>query len=188
MREKHAAIFACASLPYSRDETARLTAVHAAIRAKSVSQPHQTSALERDHVEAARGRRAIMSRQKVLRGAQDTLLLLPDNACRRAAISSVRTRAHFDEHERVIPLAHHEIDLTAAAHDVTRDEPQSLPLQKRQRMRFEHITDGFGPRAIGKVVRAPRAITRALSCVRARVAQCRPCFVCLRLPCHDSSF
>src|SRR5580765_2476126 len=57
----HAALFASASLSYSRGETACSTVV----RTKSVAQPHQTSALERDHVEAARGHRAMMRQQKV---------------------------------------------------------------------------------------------------------------------------
>ncbi|BDC36834.1 hypothetical protein PTKU15_01310 [Paraburkholderia terrae] len=70
----------------------------------------------------------------------------------------MRSRAHFDEHKRAVRLAHHEIDLAAATHDVTRDEPQTLPLEKGQRVRFERCPDAFGPCAIGKVVRAPRGI------------------------------
>ena len=64
-----AALFASASLAYSRGETACSTVV----RTKSVAQPHQTSALERDHVEAARGHRATPCREEMLRGVHEPL-------------------------------------------------------------------------------------------------------------------
>lgn len=103
-----------------------------------------------------------MRRQKVLRGAHDALLLAPHDTRRRTSISALRPRTHFDEHERTIALAHHEIDLATATRDVTRNEAQSLPLKKRQRMRFERCPDGFGPSASGKVVGASRGIARTL--------------------------
>ncbi len=96
----------------------------------------------------------------MLRGAHDALLLPPTDTRRRSAIFALRPRTHFDEHERTIPLAHHEVDLAASAHDVTRDEAQTLPLKKRQRPRLERRPDDFGPCASRKVVSGSRGFTR----------------------------
>lgn len=81
----------------------------------------------------------------MLRRAHDALSLAPVDARRRAAIVTVRPRADFDEHQRTVTVAHHQIDLAAAARHVTRDEPQTLPLQKLLRAQFENRADEFGP-------------------------------------------
>lgn len=87
------------------------------------------------------------------RGAHDPLFLLPPDARRRAAVVPLRSRANFDEHQRAVAIAHHEIDLTATAQHITRDEPQALPLQKLLRARLESRADEFGPGWFRKVVR-----------------------------------
>lgn len=73
------------------------------------------------------------------------LPLLPANARSRAAIVPLRSRAHFDEHQRAIALTHHQIDLSATAHHIARHQTQALALQKHKRVRFEIRSDVFGP-------------------------------------------
>lgn len=79
------------------------------------------------------------------RGAHDPLLLLPADTRRRAAIVPLRPRTDFDEHQRAVAIAHHEIDFAATARHVTRDEPQALPLQEFLRARLESGADEFRP-------------------------------------------
>lgn len=83
----------------------------------------------------------------------DPLLLLPPDACGRTAVMPLRTRANFNEHQHTVTIAHHQIDLTAPAQHIARDEAQTLPLQKLHRTRFESCADEFGPRWSRKVVR-----------------------------------
>ena len=121
-----------------------------------IAQPREPAGFERNHVEPARGlipQVRDTGHQKMLRGAYDALLLLPPDTRRSATISALRTRADFDEHERAVTLAHHQIDLAAAARHIARDEPQTLALQKFLRTRLESRTDEFGPGASRKVVR-----------------------------------
>ncbi len=75
------------------------------------------------------------------------LTFLPPNAGRRAAIVPTRPRPDFDEHQRAVALAHHQIDLSAATRHVARDETQPLALQECERMSFERRSDVFGPPA-----------------------------------------
>lgn len=115
---------------------------------KRVAQPDEPAGFERDHVETARGlivRTAAMNGQIMLRRAHDAPLLTPVDARRRAAELSLRPRADLDEHQRTVTVAHNQIDLAAAARHVTRDEPQTLPLQKLLRPQLENRADEFGP-------------------------------------------
>jgi len=89
-----------------------------------------------------------------LRGAHEALPLLPADARQRAAVTGSRTRTHFDEHQRAVWIAHHQIDLAAAAHDVARDEAQPLPLQKTERVRFELRADASFRLCRGRYVSA----------------------------------
>ena len=79
------------------------------------------------------------------RGAHQPLSLLPANARGRAAIVPLRSRPHFDEHQRAIALAHHQIDLAATARHIARHQTQALALQTDERVRFESRSDVFGP-------------------------------------------
>jgi len=98
----------------------------------------------------------------VLRGAYDSLPLLPTDARSRAAILTLCARTNFDEYKRAIALAHHEIDFPAAAAHIARHEPQTLTLQKLLRTQLERRADEFGPRLSGKVVRYGDACVRLL--------------------------
>ncbi len=83
--------------------------------------------------------------QIVPRRAHNALFLLPADTRRRAAVPALRTRTDFDEDQRAVTLAHHEIDLAATARHIARDEPQALPLQEFLRTRLESRADEFGP-------------------------------------------
>lgn len=93
-----------------------------------------------------------LGREIVLRGAHDSLPLLPPNARRRSAVVALGARTNFDEYQRAVALAHDEIDLAAAARHIARDEPQTLALQKLLRARLESRADEFGPGLPRKVV------------------------------------
>lgn len=82
----------------------------------------------------------------MLRGAHDPLPLLPPDAGRRAAILALRARTDFDKYQRTVALAHDQIDLTAAARHVTRDQTQALALQELLRADLESRADEFGLR------------------------------------------
>jgi len=88
------------------------------------------------------------------RSTHQPLTFLPSNAGRRATIVPARTRPDFDEHQRAIALAHHQIDLSAATRHVARYETQPLALQEGERVSFEGGSDVFGPSAPQKVVSA----------------------------------
>lgn len=92
--------------------------------------------------------------QIVARRAHNALFLLPADTRRRAAVPPLRTSTDFDEYQRTVALAHHQIDLAATARHIARDEPQTLPLQKFLRTRLESRADEFGPGESRKVVRA----------------------------------
>jgi len=81
------------------------------------------------------------------RGTHQPLSLLPADARGRTTIVLSRSRSHFDKHQRAIALAHHQIDLAAAAHHVPRHQTQALALQKHERVRFESRSDVFRPSA-----------------------------------------
>ena len=122
-----------------------------------IAQPHEPAGFERNHVEPARGlipQVRDTGHQKMLRGAYDALLLLPPDTRRSATISALRTRADFDEHQRTLTLAHHQIDLAAAAHDVACDEAQPLPLQETERVCFELRADASFRLCCGRYVSA----------------------------------
>jgi 16S rRNA (cytidine1402-2'-O)-methyltransferase len=102
------------------------------------------------------------------RGVDQPPLLVHADACRGGGKLATTPRPHLDEHEGPIvalAIAHHEIDLAAPAHEVTRDEPHALTLQILQRPLLERISDCFRHAASPLVI--------AL-----RVAQWRPAALC----------
>ncbi|SIT35169.1 hypothetical protein BN2475_40030 [Paraburkholderia ribeironis] len=127
------------------------------VGAKCIAQPDELASFESNHVETAYGRllqTAAAGGQVVLRRTHDAPFLLPADARHRAAIPALRTCANFDEDQRAVAIAHHEIDLAAWARHIARDEPQTLALQKLSRTRLESVTDELGPAGPRKVVPA----------------------------------
>lgn len=113
---------ASASLAYSRAVSGAL----AVVGAKCVAQPDEPSAFERNDVEPASRREIAATRdaadKNMLSRTQQPLPFVPADARGGAAVAAPRTRAHFDEHERAVAIAHHEVDLAAATRHVARDE------------------------------------------------------------------
>src|SRR5258708_3011585 len=189
--------FLCAGVIYEVRTRAKVYRTHACsprtasdfVGAKRIAQPHQSARFERNHVETARGlimRTPAAGCQVMTRGMHDPLLLLPADARCRAAIMLLRTRANFDEHQRAVTVTHHQIDFTAPAQHVARDETQTLALQKLHRTRLESRADEFGPGWSRKVVAVgPRTHLPTTRFTRRCVAQWRPRSVCLRLLPHD---
>jgi hypothetical protein len=115
------------------------------VDSKRIAYPDKAATFEGNHIKPARWHATDPRQQVVLRGAHQTLPLLPPNARRSATKLPPRPRAHFDEHQRAIAVAHHEVDLSAPACHVARNKTQALALQKHQRTRFESGSDVFGP-------------------------------------------
>jgi len=112
--------------------------------------------IERDDIEAARGQRAAPCREKMLRGMHETRALSRIDARGGIRITAARSRTHFDEYERAAFIEHDEIDLSAAARHVARDEAHASPLQEFERVRLESIAERFGQGASIKVVDWPQ--------------------------------
>jgi hypothetical protein len=96
------------------------------VGAKGIAQPDEPPRFERDHVETARRLVDANPRASPDSAAPraPAAAFLPADARRRAAILRLRARPDFDEHQRTVTVAHHQIDLTAATRHITRDEAQ----------------------------------------------------------------
>ena len=81
-------------------------------RVERRAQPLDPVAVDGDDIEAAR-RRPGQATQEVHGREDDALPFCRADACRRAAEALIAPRAHFDEDERAVAVAHHEVDLAA---------------------------------------------------------------------------
>jgi 16S rRNA (cytidine1402-2'-O)-methyltransferase len=102
------------------------------------------------------------------RGKDQPPLLMYTDARGSSGKLATAPRTNLDEHKRPVitrVIAHHEVDLAAPAHEVTRDEAHALALQILERPLLERISHCF------RHTHSPLVITP-------RVAQWRPAAAC----------
>ena len=108
---------------------------------KAALQPLDVVAVDGQHVEAA-GRQRGKAQQVVLRRQHQAALLGRGDAGRGTAVAGAAALAHFDEDQRAVTLAHHEVDLAAARRRAACDpiialfQHQPARLQPRRRARL----------------------------------------------------
>jgi hypothetical protein len=131
------------SLPHSLSASLDMDARSRVIGAKSVAQPHDIAAIERDYIKAAHGQRAAPCHQIVLRRKHQAPLLVRTDTRRGRRELPATPRADLDEHKRPLTsdLSHHEIDLPTPTREIARDKPQALPLQVLQRALLKRASD-----------------------------------------------
>src|SRR3954453_14185538 len=90
------------------------------VRVERSAQPFDALAVDGYHIEAA-GRNGALPRQEDLRREHETAALGGRDAGCGAAMVMRAARAHFDEHQRAIAVAHDQVDLAAARVRTARD-------------------------------------------------------------------
>ena len=125
------------------------------------AQPLDAIAVDRDDVEAARRRRREAGDEMAGREHQPAPLGRVDARC-GTAVNAVATRAHLDEDERAVAVAHHQVDLAAAGSRSARDaiiaphQHQAGAAQVREGARFGGVAERFRRRRTGRGWRGRR--------------------------------